>query len=384
MNLSLLLDRSREAKRLTGKKIVTQIREILRLRKGSGRLGVSEYFDYGLFDDEKNDEKSRQAFVGWNGETNINDHFNKSEWAALSLDKIVFYTFLEGAGIPYPKVDALYSINNRFMRGIETLTSAGSLADYLRTKANYPLFTKPSHGNFGRGSFFLSGYDPQNDHVVFNDGSTEAVSSFTESLETKLSGGYIFQQVFNPPSALVDICGPRSSTVRVVVVIDKEGAKLLSAVWKIPTGNNVIDNFQHGRTGNLVSSVNVQTGEIKRIIGQGADGEFIEVTEHPNTGKPLLPLTLPDWPQIETLCFQSARVLPGIRLLHFDIALSENGPLLLEINYRGNIDLHQHASGKGFLSDQLISAMQDQTAYRQEIKQIIQKTLREQAGSSGA
>lgn len=384
MNLSLLLDRSREAKRLTGKSIITQIREIMRLRKGDGRVGVSEYFDYGLFNDQGNDEISKHAFVGWNGETNINDHFNKSEWAVLSLDKIIFYTFLEGAGIPYPKVEAILSTNNRFLKGVPTFSTTESFAEYLRSEANYPLFAKPSHGNFGRGSFLLSKYDQATDSIIFSDGSSEEVLVFSNSLETKLSGGYIFQQVFNPPSFLEDLCGPRSSTVRIVVVISKDGPKLLSAVWKIPTGNNVIDNFQHGRTGNLVSSVDVNTGEVKRVIGQGEDREFIEVTQHPDTAQPLIPLTLPDWPEIEDLCFKAAQIMPGIRLLHFDIALSEAGPLLLEINYRGNMDLHQHASGKGFLSNDLRMAMEDQDSYRREIKAIIQQNRRDNAGNTGA
>lgn len=384
MNLSLLLGRSREAKRLTGKSIITQIREIMRLRKGDGRVGVSEYFDYSLFDDKKNDEASKQAFVGWNGEYNINDHFNKPEWTVLSLDKIVFYTFLEGAGVPYPKVRAILSTSNRLLKGTPTFSTTESFAEYLRSEADYPLFAKPSHGNFGRGSFFLSEYDSETDSIVFSDGSREPVAEFVNSLETKLSGGYIFQQVFHPPSFLAELCGPRSSTVRVVVVINKDGPKLLSAVWKIPTGNNVIDNFQHGRTGNLVSSVDVQTGEVKRVIGQGQDGEFIEVHEHPDTGETLIPLTLPNWKDIENLCFKAAQIMPGIRLLHFDVALSEAGPLLLEINYRGNMDLHQHASGNGFLSNDLRLAMKDQESYRKEIKAIIQKTLREQSGNSGA
>lgn len=385
MNLLLLSARAREARRQSGKPLIKQLLEFARLRQSAGRIGPSEYFDYSLFDDVKHDETSKRQFVGWSGETAINDRLNKLEWAVLSLDKILFYTFLEGAGIPYPRIEAIFSINGRFIKGAPTFSTPESLALHLRSSTAYPAFVKPSHGNFGRGTFLLSHYDEASDSVVFRNESLP-ISEFTHKLETKLSGGYIFQEVFSPHPILASICGPRSCTLRVVVVANRYGPRLLCAVWKIPTGNNVIDNFQHGRTGNLVASVDVRNGDVQRVIGRGTDGEFVQVNNHPDTGKSLYPLTIPGWQGIEDLCLSAARVITGFRLLHFDIALAEPGPALLEVNFRGNMDLLQHASGKGFLSDELKTALQDQEIFRREIMDIMRRTrtTREQEGKSGA
>lgn len=384
MNPALLLARAKEARHQSGKSLIAQLLEILSLRKSVGRIGPSEYFDYRLFDDDKHDPLSKRKFVGWSVETSINDKLNKLEWAALSLDKIVFYTFLEGAGIPYPRIQAIFSTNDRFLKGTPTFTSPESLALHLRTGFSYPVFAKPSHGNFGRGCYFLANYDHASDSVLFRDGSRSLISDFTHGLETKLSGGYIFQEVFTPHPYLVDVCGPRSCTLRVVVVINGRGPRLLWAVWKIPTGDNVIDNFKHGRTGNLVASVDVENGDVQRVIGGAVNGEFVQVTYHPDTGKPLYPLTIPGWQAIEDLCLSAARVISGFRLLHFDIALAKSGPSLLEVNLRGNMDLLQHASGKGFFSDELNIALKDQDAFREEIKEIIRRTSSEREGKSGA
>ncbi len=384
MNFSLLFERARQAKRFSGKGLVAQVLDFSRLRKAGGQIGPSEYFDYALFDDRKHDKTAKQEFVGWSGESPINNQLNKVEWAALSLDKIVFYTFLEGAGIPYPRIQAILSTTGRFLKGTPTFSTPESLADFLRNDADYPVFLKPSHGNFGRGSYFLSRYDEASDSLVFRDDTRTSMVEFTNSLETKLSGGYIFQEVFTPPPELIDLCGSRSCTIRVVVVINKDGPHLLCAVWKIPTGQNIIDNFQHGRTGNLVASVDVKSGNVERVIGQGASREFVDVTEHPDTGQSLLPFTIPGWQTIEDLCLSASRVMPGFRLLHFDVALAKSGPALLEVNFRGNMDLLQHATGRGFLSNELRVALQDQQAFRKEISEIIRKTLQEQEGQSGA
>ncbi len=382
MNLSLLLNRARQAKRKSGKGIIAQALEFARLRRAGGQLGPSEYFDYQLFDDSLYDERTKREFIGWNGECFINNTFNKVEWGGLSLDKIVFYTFLEGAGIPYPRIQAIYDINGRFMKGVPTILTPDSLARYLKDDAVYPIFVKPSHGNFGRGAHFLSQYQRQDHSVVFSDGSCVPVSKFIDNLETKLSGGQILQNVFQPHSDLALRCGSRSSTMRMVVIATKEGPHLCRAVWKIPTGNNIIDNFQHGRTGNFLAAVNIENGQVERIIGQGADGEFTTVTIHPDTKEQLCPFTIPEWPKVQDLCLTAARLLPGLRLLHFDIALSDEGPLLLEVNFRGNLDLLQHASGKGFLSPEVNRALQDHEAFRQEISKIVQETRKAQ--QSGA
>lgn len=376
MNITLLLKQAQQAKRKSGKSILAQIYEILQLQKSTGQIGLSEYYDYHLYDEKKYNESSKQEFVGWKSESLINNQFNKSEWAAFSFDKIIFYTFLEGAGVPYPSIQGILSTNGRFLKNVPTFDTAESLAQYLKTDAVYPIFAKPSHGNFGRGSFYLSQYDASNDSIVFRDGTKSPLLEFTKGLETKLSGGYIFQNVFPPHPALVEICGSRSSTMRIVVVINKSGPQLLHAVWKIPTGNNVIDNFQHGKNGNLVASVRVNDGEIERVIGSGGSGgkdEFIEVTNHPDTGKPLYPFVIPNWTEIKALCLRAACIIPGYRLLHFDIALAENGPSLLEVNIRGNMDLIQHASGRGFMSQELSTALNDQEAFRKEIAEIVRR-----------
>ncbi|WP_447969907.1 sugar-transfer associated ATP-grasp domain-containing protein [Nitrospira sp. M1] len=384
MNFSAILARARQAKSLSGKGLLAQAIEMARLHRSPGKIGPSEYFDYGLFDDQRFDELAKQEFIGWSRESFINNTFNKVEWGGLSLDKIVFYTFMEGAGIPYPRIQAIFDMHGRFIKGIPTFASQDTLATYLKNQDVYPIFVKPSHGNFGRGAHYLSAYHSEDESVVFANGTQSTLAEFIGSLETTLSGGQIFQDVFKPHPDLASRCGARSSTMRVVVIITKQGPQLCRAVWKIPTGSNIIDNFQHGRTGNLLASVDVKTGDVYRVIGHGADGEFTEISIHPDTGIDLMPLRIPDWAKAEDLCLTAARLLPGLRLLHFDVAIADTGPLLLEVNFRGNLDLLQHASGKGFLSPEVHRALEDHAVFRQEIASIVQRTMREQQGSSGA
>ena len=365
--MQLPIDQLLKARKASGKSLLSLLLEIRRLRKGEGQVGLSEYFEYQLYDDNRLSDDDKGRFVGWRMENTINRAFNKEDWAALSLDKILFYSFMRGAGLPIPKVRAIVSAGGRFLEDATVLDSVEAFADYLRNDPPYPLFMKPSHGNFGEGANLLAGYEADGDMLLFADGSKREVSEFVQGLDLLRTGGQIIQEVFTPHPQLAEICGPRASTVRVVIAMTSHGPKPISAVWKIPTGSNVIDNFHHGSTGNLVSSVDINNGRIKRVVGMNDAGDFNETSKHPDTGKDLLGATLPEWDRIIELCGKAAIVLPGLRLLHFDVALTASGPQILEVNKGGNIDLHQFASGKGFLTEELRQAMRDQEDYKSQM-----------------
>lgn len=379
MKLRTLIKRALSARRVADTSLLSQARDLWRLRKCRGRIGVMEYYDYGLYDHSRYSERDQEAFVGWRGETPVNDYFNKIEWAVFSIDKVTFYSLLAGVNVPHPSIKMLFSPTGRHIVDVPTLGRREDIEEFLRKPEIYPLFAKPSHGNFGRGAFFLQRYDQDKDLVEMKNGDTVEVSRFVDDLETKLSGGYLFQEAFSPPACLREVCGDRASTVRLVVVIIDDKPEVLSAVWKIPTGSNIIDNFKHGRSGNLVSSVDVDTGNVVRIIGGSEAGGFATCDTHPDTGARLMPMTLPYWDKIKAVCCDASSLFPGLKLLHFDVALAADGPLLLEINHRGNLDLHQHASGKGFINETLERAFASQDAHNKKIRAIIEETLRDTA-----
>lgn len=372
-----------QAKRTSGKGIIRQLFEIYRLRRGDGQLGVSEYFDFQLYDDALHPPETKPDFIGWRRENGLNQFFNREEWAGLSLDKILFYGFLQATELPHPRVYAVYSDTGRFVQGARSLNGASELADYLRGSPPFPLFSKPSHSNYGRGGHLLTGYDAAADAVVFSDGSKKAMDDYIASLEIFLSGGYVYQEAFQPHPALAEICGPRASTVRAVVAVHAGGIRHISVVWKITTGDNVIDNFLHGRSGNLVASVDFNDGRVVRVVGADGNGGVVATNTHPDTGRDIMPLTLPDWERVKQLCRDAAPLLHGMHLLHMDIGLSDRGPLLIEVNKGGDMDLHQVASGKGFLSPDMRAAMRDQQAYNERIRAIVAENRRK-AGTVGA
>jgi hypothetical protein len=89
-----------------------------------------------------------------------------------------------------------------------------------------------------------------------------------------------------------------------------------------------------------------------RII-QGAGPDLEEVERHPNTHRVLNGVTLPDWPAAVNHTFEGATALPGLGLQAWDVALTDRGPVLVEVNIGGDFNLPQLATGKGLMDERL-------------------------------
>jgi hypothetical protein len=83
------------------------------------------------------------------------------------------------------------------------------------------------------------------------------------------------------------------------------------------------------------------------------------VTEHPDTEQSLVGFKLPDWAELRELCLTAATAYPGLRLQNWDIAIGDNGPVILEVNVEGSMDLHQLAGGRGILDGVLVETLAD-------------------------
>lgn len=80
-----------------------------------------------------------------------------------------------------------------------------------------------------------------------------------------------------------------------------------------------------------------RVGEVLKSVGMNR-----AVAEtHPDTGKRLTGVTLPNWQESVRLCSSAASALPEIRLQNWDVAMCPDGPMLIEVNAAGDVDISQ-------------------------------------------
>ena len=117
---------------------------------------------------------------------------------------------------------------------------------------------------------------------------------------------------------------------------------------KIATGTNAADNFWRPR--NMLGAIELATGTITRMV-RGTGIETAVNLLHPDTGAQIVGAPIPDWGPVLDLTAAAACVLPSIRTQSWDVALTDSGPVLLEVNFGGDLNLAQLAPGAGVLDD---------------------------------
>lgn len=159
---------------------------------------------------------------------------------------------------------------------------------------------------------------------------------------------YLFQELIEPHPSLAEVGGDRLCSVRVVVILEETGPRILGATLKVPTGANITDNFARGESGNLMAEVDVGEGTAERIVGKGPS-DFEPVACHPDTGVPFGRLGIPEWTPLVEVVLRGAPAFPRLRYQHWDVAVSAKGPVALELNVAGALGMLQWRSGRGWL-----------------------------------
>ena len=115
-------------------------------------------------------------------------------------------------------------------------------------------------------------------------------------------------------------------------MVTEEGIKIPFALLKLPSRDQVADNFW--RQGNLACSLAVGSGEIVTARSENALGTT-DYEVHPETGAPLIGERLPHWERLLDMVRACAPIFAPVRYQSMDIAIAEDGPVLIEINTGG-------------------------------------------------
>jgi hypothetical protein len=333
------------ARRDSGKSIAAQAAEIVALRRGVGRLGADEYYQYRLYDDRRFTWEQKKQFLGRWMEDALVPILKETGWLGLANDKVIAYAFLRGLGFPIPEPFAVYHAW-RHCGGIPVHRTKAALEQAVRTLGR-SFVAKPVNGMWGRNVTAVRAYDPSRDAVVLTNGSVLGVEALVERIDhVNEMGGMLLQELLAPHPSIQERCGDRICSVRMVTVIDQRGPRLIATVWKVATGGSMADNYWE--PGNLIAPIDPESGVVGRTF-TGLGLNIRHVDTHPDTGQALPGFELPDWRQAVELCLSATGAIPRLPMQAWDIALTSRGPVLLEVNVNGGMRLPQLCAEAGLL-----------------------------------
>ena len=342
----------------TGKSLASQAREILELKSYGGQCGITDYYWHKLYDDNYLEGRGRRDFLGWRLLQEFSLALNPRYAVLPAWDKIVFEQVARDYGLPVVPTLAFFhpALQSAQPSGIH-LGSLDAAQEFLRDRSHYPLFCKPAFSQGGHGTAFVQHLDESGESLVMLDGKHELITDFVGRLEQTVSReyhkpqcGFLFQKPLKPAAEIQRITGWTSvCSVRVVCLNGSDGAKPVRAAWKISVPPNHTDNFGMGDHGNLLANVDLQTGRINKTIG-GFWPNTQVFANHPRTGLPLEGFQLPGWPKVLELCALGGKVFPLMKVHHWDFALTDAGPVIMELNDIGGTQISQ-MHGHGLLTE---------------------------------
>jgi hypothetical protein len=330
--LARLLRRARIARMRFGS---SPIALALRLAAIWRRTGVrpGEALELGLVDPALPDGALSGCF-GKPALMALQDRLNPRELVGLTEDKSEFYPRCDSLDVPVPRTFAVVEPGGGWVAGHTSPSDRAGWATHLAAELPATFVTKPALGVYGEAVTIWT----RREQGGFADhrGRERSARELYDSLVSHPKyARFVVQQRLESHPEVVRLSGsPYLQTVRMVTLVDAAGrAHLLCALWKVIVGDNVIDNYRNGTTGNLSANVAKETGLLGSAWRPSPEGVgWAAVPRHPATGVDFEGFQLPCWQEAVDLVLRCARLFLPLRTIGWDVALTPQGPVIVEGN----------------------------------------------------
>ncbi len=250
----------------------------------------------------------------------------------LTVDKLITAERLADRHLPFIAPIAVIGRDSARHPHHNKFPHINSVEELARILAAAPprLFAKPADGWRGTGVF---GPERRGEKWQLGSEVLSDAQLAQRLLAAAGSSGLLLQKRLCSHRGLAPIGGDLGlSTVRINTALVRDGVEIFFVFAKIMGAKGLVDNFSGGKFGNLLASVDKDTGTITKVFGRRREHQYLmhPVTHHPVTGTRLIGFTLPLWEQAVSLAKQVALAFPESPLIGLDVAITDDGPLIVE------------------------------------------------------
>ncbi len=345
-----------------------QFSQMLRLWAGKNRVEFNQYYNNAIYRTDLSADEKRE-FVGERGSRLLNDRLSPrsvTELRAFVRDKVFYGAMMDQLGFATPHIQAVAS-HSRDYGALLTLTEVPEIEEFLMNTARYPLFVKPEQGSGSVGSALILDLDKATRELVLSNGTRIDLRAFaTEALED-YAEGLLFQDAVNQHSAMTKAAGRAVGSIRVVTVIAEDTPEVLYTLWKIPSPKAMSDNYW--QSGSMIAEIDNASGILQQCRrGAGLEQEMVET--HPVSGKTLPGMQIPHWDEVLRITKNAHKLMPQFGVFGWDIAITEDGPVIIECNANPHHMLYQLATGKGILNKDFAPTLKKIEDRGQELRSV--------------
>lgn len=315
---SVFMTTLEEIKRCDNKKsVLQQAHEIISLYKRY-RCAPIHYFEHGLYEVgadkymEYIPERVIAAFQGAaNPKVSIGQIANKVNLAILlksrGISCIPFYFYIDAEGGIWSSPEAPLGVN-----------------DAIEFSYGTPLFVKAISGQVGEGAMRLSA-----------GGGVD--KSALLSLRDR-----IFQPIIINHGLIAKVNPDCLNTVRIDTLVQNGEAFVNAAIIKFGQAGSITDHYAHG---SIVVGIDLETGKLQDTGVTKAKYGRNFYDKHPQSGVLFKDIQIPFWPRLVELVKLAALAVQPNMTIGWDVAVTPDGPMIVEANQAGDVFMLQDAWG---------------------------------------
>ena len=199
-------------------------------------------------------------------------------------------------------------VKRQWMR-VDAGTRVQDLAAFCEGKG--ALFAKPLEGSSGVGVERLEPEDCRDAGALLG--------------RLRGKGDCILEEALVQHPALAAIYPGSVNTVRIATLAGEKNSGIVYAFLRIGNGR-VMDNVD---CGGMAARVDLDSGVINTVA---ADKKGHEFARHPLTDTPITGFRLPYFEEAKQACLEAMQVVPQMRVIAWDVAITPEGPEFIEGN----------------------------------------------------
>ncbi len=273
------------------------------MRHGAG------YSDYNLFEMYNLNEKQRKTYLTRRRNNDLIKKYNKPEAFDVLENKEKFNEEF-----------------NEYLHRSWIRVREDNFDDVKKWINKYKRFlAKPIYGGCGHGIEKLEPEDLKD---------KKEIDKFLERW-AKDEEGYILEEIVIQNDEVSKVYPCSINTIRVVTIL-KEGKPFVVQTYaRIGNEGRFVDNFN---SGGMTVPIDVKTGI---ILDKAIDKNKILYDTHPYTGYKIKGFKYPYWEEVIEMAKSLALKIPDMGYVGWDIALSKEGPVIIEANEYPGHDIYQ-------------------------------------------
>lgn len=185
-------------------------------------------------------------------------------------------------------------------------------------------------------------YEAMEGHGIYKLDVSNVSDLYYEAKKLKQTNVMIEEILVQNP--LMNFGNASVNTIRVNTILDKQGkGHVLSCVLRAGVGNVVVDNYC---SGGVVYPIDVNYGI---VIGKGVSRLGSNHVVHPQTDTIMIGYKIPNWGKLISETIRAAELIPEIRLVGWDVAITSDGLELIEGNHNPDYELYEFVGdGKSY------------------------------------